>query len=97
MSDIIDALDVAQKIRDYTLTQSYGDTFRFELNCKESAALIDSYAAERERIARADEREKCAERAVKWYTDPVDPCYAHEYDDEWWDQSLRDAIMGGGE
>jgi hypothetical protein len=66
MSDIIDALDVAQKIRDYTLTQSYGDTFRFELNCKESAALVDSYAAERERIARADEREKCAERAVLW-------------------------------
>jgi hypothetical protein len=27
---------------------------------------IDSYAAERERIARADEREKCAEKATLW-------------------------------
>jgi hypothetical protein len=56
-------------------------------------ALIDSYAAELEAVARADEREKCAERAVKWFNDPVNPCYAQEYDDDYWDQELRAAII----
>ena len=38
-------------------------------------------------------RRECAERAVAWYNSPRDALYEHEDDDEYWNESLRAAIL----
>jgi hypothetical protein len=48
------------------LLGQYYRTIGWEHRDAECATLIESFAAERERIARADEREKCAEKATLW-------------------------------
>ena len=38
-------------------------------------------------------RRDCADRAVAWYNAPRDPLYEYEDDDEYWNESLRAAIL----
>lgn len=41
--------------------------------------------------------EQAAERAVKWTNKPNDLAFEHEYDDDYWNDALRAAILGGEE